>query len=148
MLGFHVFTKLQKSHLDIKTEDDKETWLNSSQDKNPSLSRSNFLKASSTCGEREREQVNYISEVVLIAFSCANFIELCELVLTNIETLPMSFFCFKLRPCQCLLVPRLARGTSTKETWSQAAVDSDLRKTSRRSFLLFVINTQISEGSP
>ena len=44
--------------------------------------------------EREREQVNYISEVVLIAFSCANFIELCELVLTNIETL--SIFCFVL----------------------------------------------------
>ena len=46
--------------------------------------------------EREREQVNYISEVVLIAFSCANFIELCELVLTNIETLPMLIFCFVL----------------------------------------------------
>ena len=51
----------------------------------------------------------------------------------------MLIFCFKLRPCQCLLVPRLARGTSTKETWSQAAVDSDLRKTSRRSFWLFVV---------
>ena len=62
LVRFHIFPKLQTydynhdNHNNINIIDlgkditiHKQTWLNSSQERNPSLSRSNLLNASSTC---------------------------------------------------------------------------------------------------